>query len=129
METSFFQTEDRGMDCSETIDTKLSIDVNDDKNVICSDPGTHFYGETVSKTVSSIEMYDFMVNIFIQSSLGNLPKSTPEEIRQLLNERFDKTLAKNVEPQLPEQSTTPIEDYPEQFVCNHFKRQRVDSDV
>ena len=99
------------------------------KDVESSDKGTHFYGETVSKTISSLEMYDFMVNILIQSSLGKLPKSSPEEIKQLLVERFDVAVTQNVEPELSEQSTTTLEDDSEQYVRNQLKRQRVDSDI
>jgi hypothetical protein len=93
------------------------------------DVGTHFYRETVSTTIDSNEMYDFFLDIFIQASLGKLPKSSPEEVKQLVSERFDQTIAKYVEPELPEYTVPPIEDHSEQYVCNQLKRQRVDSDV
>ena len=99
------------------------------KDVDSVDKGTHIYGETVSKTLSSLEVYDFMVHILIQSSLGKLPKSSPEEIKQLLNERFDVAVNQHVEPELPEQQSPPIEIDPEQHVRHHLKRQRVDGDV
>ena len=127
-----FETEllkaENAIDSTETMDTNIGNDfnVNGEENV---NTGSHVYGETVSKTISSLEMYDFMLNILIQASLGNLPKSSPEEVRQLLLERFDTTLAKNVESELPEQPAPPIEDHSEQLVRNQLKRQRVDSDV
>ena len=61
----------------------------ENNNVPLYDPGTHYYGETVSKPMSSNEILGDFLDIFIQASLGNLPKSSPEEIQQLLNERFN----------------------------------------
>ena len=93
------------------------------------DVGNHIYRETVSTTIDSSEMHDFFLSIFIQASLGKLPKSSPEEVKQLVSERFDQTISKYVEPELPEYTVPPIEDHSEQYVCNQLKRQRVDSDV
>lgn len=124
-ETEFFEAEN-AVDSAETMDTK----VDNDLNVYDANTGKHVYGETVSKTISSFEMYKFMTDILIQASRGELPQSSPEEVQQLLFERFGTTPStKNVESEFPEQPVTPIEDYPEQFVRNQLKRQRVDSDV
>ena len=128
----YFETEllkaENAIEPTETMDTNIGNDfnVNGEENV---NTGSHVYGETVSKTISSLEMYDFMLNILIQASLGNLPKSSPEEVRQLLLERFDASLPKNVKSEFPEQPASPIEDHSEQLVRNQLKRQRVDSDV
>ena len=65
------------------------------------DVGNHIYRETVSTTIDSSEMHDFFLSIFIQASLGKLPKSSPEEVKQLVSERFDQTISKYVEPELP----------------------------
>jgi len=119
-------------------------------------PGIHFYGETVSKTMSSNEILGDFLDIFIQASLGNLPKSSPQEIQQLLNERFQRfqpleepslvayteaynkltnpnpnsnSILNNVECQLPQPTVPTLEDNPEQHVRHELKRQRVDSDL
>lgn len=70
------------------------------KDVPPSGFGKHFYGETVSKTMSSNEILGDFLDIFIQASLGNLPKTSPEEIQQLLNERFHSISNTNPKPNL-----------------------------
>jgi len=68
------------------------------KDVAPSVFGKHYYGETVSKTMSSNEILGDFLDIFIQASLGNLPKTSPQEIQQLLNERFHSISNSNPKP-------------------------------
>jgi len=91
--------------------------------------GIHFYGETVSQTMSTTNMLDFIKDIFIQYDQGYLPKTTPEETAELLKKWFDGSLSKDVQSQFYEQSTPSVESRAEQFVCNVLKRPRVDSNV
>ena len=92
------------------------------------DKGIHSYGKTVSQTIFSTSMLDFIGDIFLQYKQGKLPKTSKEETEELLRKWFDGSI-KDVEPQLYEQPVTPSESDSEQQVCNLTKRQRVDSDV
>jgi len=119
--------------CEDMHEYENSYDV-EQKDVVPSVFGKHFYGETVSKTMSSNEILGDFLDIFIQASLGNLPKTSPEEIQQLLNERFhsisnSNSNSNNVKSQLPQPTVPTVENYPEQHVRHELKRQRVDSDV
>ena len=111
----------------EETDNEISVEMKTNENSL--DKGIHIYGETVSQTVNGSNMLDFISDIFIQYRQGNLPRATPEETAELLRKWFDGSIKEDVEPQLHEQSTTPIETDLEQCVRNVVKRQRVDSDV
>ena len=110
---------------SDTDNVNVEMKTNDQE----IDKGIHIYGETVSQTIDSTSIPDFIFDILIQYKNGTLPKSSPEEVAELLTKWFDGTIKEHVESELHEQSVTSVESDSEQCVRNIVKRQRVDSDV
>ena len=73
-------------------------------------------------------MLDFIGDIIIEYSRGNLPKSSPEETAELLRKWFDKSILQDVQSEFHEQPVTPIESSTEQCIRNVLKRPRIDSE-
>ena len=111
--------------------TESSIENNDTEmktNEVTVDTGVHFYGETVSQPITTSSMLDFIGDIIIEYSRGNLPKSSPEETAELLRKWFDKSILQDVQSEFHEQPVTPIESSAEQCIRNVLKRPRIDSE-